>query len=119
MVQRRVIQAEGNDTGGLVGYENSVGQVKEHNADRLMIRPRSQAGLRSQRKRTHATGMHPLSPAVLCQSVRGEQNTPSRDRNRTLCFGVLATACDFSQRAECVPDFRCESEHEPLPAVAR
>ena len=34
----------------------------------------SPAGLRRRRKRTHATGVHPLSPAVLCPSVRGEQN---------------------------------------------
>ena len=30
------------------------------------------------------------------------------------CFGVCALVCDFSQRAECVLGFRCESERGPF-----
>ena len=30
------------------------------------------------------------------------------------CFGVCALVCDFSQRAECVPTFACESERGPF-----
>ena len=30
------------------------------------------------------------------------------------CFAVCALVCDFSQRAECVPTFACESERGPF-----
>ena len=30
------------------------------------------------------------------------------------CFAVCALVCDFSQRAECVLGFRCESERGPF-----
>ena len=43
---------------------------REHNVGRRIIRPRNPAGLRCQRKRTHARGVHSLPLAFLCPNVR-------------------------------------------------
>ena len=41
----------------------------------------------------------------------GSDTTPIRNAP---CFAVCALVCDLSRRAECVLDFRCESEREPF-----
>ena len=62
----------------------------------------SPAGPRRRRKRTHATDVHPLSPAVLSAAISLAAQSPAVDEGgKTPCFGVSAAVCDFSQRAEC------------------
>ena len=53
----------------------------------------SPAGLRRRRKRTHATGVHPLPPAVLCPNVRGVSETLRAAAGVKPCVSACKPLC--------------------------
>ncbi len=75
----------------------------------------SPAGPRRRRKRTHATDVHPLSPAVLSAAISLAAQSPAVDEGgKTPCFDVCALVCDPLSKGEYVPAFGSESEREPF-----